>query len=373
MKNSLYIHKFDSVDWSYDNGVNKSLAPQFEETLNRRGWVNFGSDNLYPDYLISLLNRSSKHNAIIKRKAMMLAGNGWETENKPADYLNFISNSLNELNLNDIIHRVGTDYEVFGGFAIEVIYTKDRARIAALNYIPFNKCRLSDCRKFVYYSDDWTKLNKFAPIKKPMFDLTNPTSNQILYVKEYRPGNEYYPTPDYLPIVPYCELEYDICLFHLNQVKNGFAPSMVITFNNGIPSDDEMKDVIHQLQNDYQGAMNSGKVMFLFSDGQERAPQITPIQLNNSDERFVELNREITQGILTGHQITNPGLFGISVPGELGQKSIILESLEIFQSTYVEPKQKMLERIFNKLAAFNGITTPLILKKYTLDLEKINQ
>jgi len=373
MKNSIYIHNFSGVDWSYDLGVNKSLAPQFVETLNRRGWVNFGEDNLYPDYLISLLNRSSKHNAIIKRKSMMIGGNGWEMEGLSPNEINFIANTYNEYNLNEIIHRVCVDLEVFGGFSIEIIYSKDRSKIAALNYIPFNKCRISDCRKYVYYSDDWTRLNKYAPIKKPIFDPQNPTSNQILFVKEYRPGNEYYPTPDYLPIVPYCELEYDICLFHLNQVKNGFAPSMVITFNSGIPSDDEMKDVITQLQNDYQGAMNSGKVMFLFSDGQERAPQITPIQLNSSDERFIELNKEITQAILTGHQATNPGLFGIAVPGELGQKNVILESLEIFQSTYVEPKQKMLERIFNKLARFNGLSVELKLKKYTLDLDKITE
>lgn len=371
MKNSIYIHKFGLEDYGYETGINKSLAPQFTEIVNRRGWVDFGSDNLYPDYLISLMNRSAKHNAILKRKAMMCAGNGWEKEGLSSNELTFLTNPYNDMDLDEIVHRLSLDFELFGGFAIEIIYSKDKSKIAALNYISFNKCRVSDCRKFIYYCDDWTRVNKFAPIKKPIFDLSNPNTNQILYVKEYKPGTEYYPTPDYLPIVPYCELEYDICLFHLNQVKNGFSPSMVITFNNGVPTDDEMKDVINQLQNDYQGAMNSGKVMFLFADGQDRAPVITPIQLNNSDERFVELNREITQGILTGHQVTNPGLFGISVPGELGQRNVILESLEIFQSTYVEPKQKMIERIFNKLAAFNGLTTPLKLKKYILDLDKI--
>lgn len=361
----LYVHKFQS---EYDN---KSLAPQFVETINRKGWVNFGEDNLYPDYLISLMNRSAKHNAILKRKAMMIAGNGWITDGLDPATIEFIANPYNEMNLNEIVHRAGLDFELFGGFVLEIIYSKDRSKIASINYIPFNKCRISDCKRYIYYSDDWTNLNKFSPIKKPIYDPLNPSTSQILYVKEYRPGNEYYPTPDYLPVVPYCELEYDICLFHLNQVKNGFAPSMVITFNNGVPSDDEMKDVIRQLQNDYEGAMNAGKVMFLFSDGPDRAPQITPVQLNNSDERFVELNREITEGILTGHQVTNPALFGIATPGELGQKNVILESLEIFQSNYVNPKQKAIEEVFNKLRRFNKLPGQMTLKKYSLDLEKI--
>ena len=84
---------------------------------------------------------------------------------------------------------------------------------------------------------------------------------------------------------------------------------MTITFNNGIPSDDEMKNVIRQLQTDYEGATKAGKVMFLFADGKDNAPEITPVQLGDTDERFIELNKEITQGILTGHSVTNPGIW----------------------------------------------------------------
>ena len=149
-------------------------------------------------------------------------------------------------------------------------------------------------------------------------------------------------------------------------------PSMVINFSNGVPTDDEMRDVVRQLKSDFLGAQGE-TVMFLFSDGKERAAEITPIALNDSDERFIQLNKEITQGILTGHSITNPGLFGISTPGELGQKNIILESLEIFQSMYVAPKQDIVANIFNNLLKFNGSTTKLILNKYELDIQKINE
>lgn len=149
-------------------------------------------------------------------------------------------------------------------------------------------------------------------------------------------------------------------------------PSMIINFNNGVPSDDEMKDVVRQLKTDFRGAQGE-TVMFLFADGKDRAAEITPVTLNNSDERFVQLNAEITQGILTGHSVTNPGLFGISTPGELGQKSVILESLEIFQSMYVAPKQDIISNTFNRLLKFNGSATKLVLNKYELDIEKITE
>ena len=47
---------------------NTSTAPQYVERVSRSGWVTYGEDNLYPDYLVSLMNRSAKHNAILKRK-----------------------------------------------------------------------------------------------------------------------------------------------------------------------------------------------------------------------------------------------------------------------------------------------------------------
>jgi hypothetical protein len=231
---------------------------------------------------------------------------------------------------------------------------------------------LSEDGKWVYYSNDWCNLRKFAPEKYPAYNPKNPTGTQILYVKEYRPGTEYYGIPEYISCVPRIALEYEIETFHLNQDQNGIMPSMVINFNNGVPSDDEMKDVVRQLKSDFRGAKGE-TVMFLFADGKERAAEITPVTLNNSDERFIQLNAEITQGILTGHSVTNPGLFGISTPGELGLKNVILESLEIFQSMYIAPKQDIIANTFNRLLSFNGSTTKLVLNKYELDIEKINE
>jgi hypothetical protein len=357
----LHIHNFSA-----------NTLPQYTERATRSGYISYGEDNLYADYLISLMNRSAKHNAVLKRKAMMIGGNGFNNSDLDPIAINFLINPYNELSLDEIAFRASYDLELFGSYALEIIYSKDRSKISEVNYIPVNKVRLSEDGKNIFYSEDWSNLRKFAPIKKPVFNPKNPVASQILYIKEYRPGNEYYGQPEYISCVNWIELEWEISLFHLNQVKNGFAPSMVINFTNGVPSDDEMNDVIRQLQNDFEGARNAGKAMFLFSDGDNNAVKITPIQLTDTDERFIELNKEITQGILTGHSVTNPGLFGISTPGELGQKTIILESLEIFQSMYVSPKQDIINNTFNKLLKFNGSQSKLRLNKYELNIDKIN-
>jgi hypothetical protein len=348
-----------------------STAPQYTERVSRSGWVNYGEDNLYPDYLISLMNRSAKHNAILKRKVDLIAGNGFERNGLDDIAINFLYNPYNELGIDDIVMRAAYDLEIFGAFSLEVIYSKDKNKIAEVNYLPNNKIRLSEGLDYVYYSNDWKSLRKFAPEKYPSFNLKNPTSNQILYFKEYRPGVEYYGQPDYISAVNWIELEYEISLYHLNQVKNSFHPGGIINFSNGIPSDEEKMEIVRNLRSDYEGAKKSGKMIYTFSDGKDRSVEILPYPSNDSDNKFIELNKEITQGILTGHQITNPILLGVATPGQLGGKDEILESLEVFQSSYINPKQEIIERVFNNLLRFNGSTSTLKLKKYEIDIKKI--
>jgi len=367
-KESQNYYKFYSLQ---DFDYNRDKAPQYRESISRAGFVNYGIDNLYPDFLVSLMNRSAKHNSILKRKTNMIAGNGWQTEGLDSIALRFLANIHNEFNLNEIVYRSAYDLEIFGGFSLQIIYSKDKKSIAEINYLPHNKIRLSDCKKYAFYSDDWNNTRKYTPVKYPLFDPKNPVSTQILYYKEYRPGVEYYSQPGYISSVNWITLEYEISAFHLNQVNNGFAPGMIINFTNGVPTDDEMREVIRQLQADFESARNAGKTMFLFSDGEDRAAKITPVQLNDSDTRFIQLNSEITQGILTGHEITNPIIMGIAIPGELGAKNEYLESIEVFQAVYVETKQMQIEKVYNKLLRFNGATTNLELKKYELDIQKI--
>lgn len=361
--NKFQFHMFNMAD--------TSSLPIYVERKTRQGWITYGENNLYPDLMITLMNRSGKHNAILKRKSSMIAGNGWNMEKLDGKAVNFLANVYNEDNMNDIAYKAAFDLEIFGAFALQIIYSKDKSKIAEINFLPVNKIRLSECNEYVYYCEDWSNIRKNIPTKYPIFDPKNPQGSQVLYYKEYRPGNEYYGIPNYISAVNWIQLEYEVSQFHLSQVKNGFSPGMIINFTSGIPSDEEMRDVIKNLKMDFQGARNAGEVMFLFSEGLDQSAQITPVQLNNSDERFIQLNKEITQGILVAHEVTNPGLFGISQEGELGQKNIILESLEIFQSVYVSPKQKQIEKVFNRLLRFNGSQSVLELNEYQIDIEKI--
>ena len=48
----------------------------FEEVPSGKGWVNYGDDNLYPQYLVDLYKCSATHNALCNSISMMIFGRG---------------------------------------------------------------------------------------------------------------------------------------------------------------------------------------------------------------------------------------------------------------------------------------------------------
>lgn len=350
------------------------MIPEYSEVENRGGWINYGENNLFPQYLVGLMNRSARHSAILKTKASMIGGGGFYKDDASVEYINFLKNSRDIYDMDEILHRIAYDIEIFGGFFLNIIWSNDRSKISQISYIDPIKVRISDCDKNgergYKVSQDWGRTRKYPPVFYPAFSETKKQkASQILYVKEYRPGIEFYAQPEYLPAQNWIEMEWEISQYHLRNIKNGWAPSMSINFSTGIPSDEEMDIVIRRLENKYEGSYNTGKVLYTFSENKDDAPVFTPIMSNNNDENFLRLLDDIENGIYQGHRITNTSLFGVKTPGELGNTNEVLEYLAIFQTQYINNKQLLIEKIFNKILDINGIKDRCVISKYKLKLE----
>lgn len=348
--------------------------PQFKE--NRNGnWIDYGNDNLYPQYLLDVFHhRSNKHKAIINRKVDMTVGNGIQTPTTP-ELQKFIKNPYGQKDLEEISVHIDFDFEIMNGFALIVRWNVDGTRIAALDWMPFHKCRLSPDEKKVLISKDWSNWRKtenkpvefcrFDPLKAKEF----PT--QIFYYVQETNGVEYYPLPYYSSTLTWIELDYEVGNFHLSSVRNGFMPGFILNFATGIPTPEEMAIAYKQFEDKYTGSENAGKFILTFSEGQDQKPEFIPINLNDSDERFIMLHKEMMEEIFIGHSVTDPQLFGVRVPGELGGKDQLLQNLAIFQSTYISNKQKVLQKQLDKLARFAGVVEPIIFNKYAIDFGNV--
>ena len=347
--------------------------PIVKET-GRKEWVEFGEDNLFTQYLLDIYTeRSITHRAITDRKIDMISGNGFEIPASPTpEYIEFLKNKFNDDDLEIVVKKITVDYELTDSFAIGVIWNGDRTKIAQLYHIPiqtirFDKNFYKSYPKYFWVSDDWNDLRKCPPRKIQCFSK-NPDGDkhQIYYHKKYSVGNKWYAVPKYYGSLNWFIAEYEIAAFHKNAIINGFSAGFLLSFNTGVPTPEEMKRAYKEIQDKFTGPNGAGKFILAFSNGQDQKPELTKIDLNDSDKRYTELNDLIRQNIFVAHAVINPMLYGVFVPGQLGGRLELEESLQIFQAVYIDYRQRDIEKCINYLASINGVTEPYILKKYKI-------
>jgi hypothetical protein len=357
MKKRLITERNISVVRFENNKV-----PEFKEARGK-DWIMFGEKNDYPDYLLSLFNRSAKHNAIITGKSHYIKGNGFTWERgqlTPEQQIN-LETWLKNINpydtVNDLLFKVAVDYEVFNGFALQVIPNKIGTGISEIHHLDFSKLRIHKDKNKILYSRDWTKSRQsFQDTGLLCLEPFNPkTYSGIVYFKSYRPGTNVYPLPEYIGCISYIETDAEISNFHLNNIKNGFSGGTLISFNNGVPETDEQQRAIeNKMKKKTTGSDQAGQLIICFSDNKDTAPTISPLLPNNFDKLFDNLNQTVQQEIFTGHKITSPMLFGIKEAGQLGGRDELREAFELFQNGYIQSKQKVIADVFNDLAECSG-------------------
>ena len=165
---------------------------------------------------------------------------------------------------------------------------------------------------------------------------------------------QYYSIPSYVSAIGAIELDREIQRYNLQNAKNNFYPSMNVQVNSGIPSKEERQVFKRQLENEFSGTENAGKMIVSFSPDKEHSTEFTPIEINASTERFIEIDAKILQAVLMANGAVNPELFGIAVPGSLGGSTQLAESFEIYQKKVISSYQKLIEKTLNKIAVING-------------------
>lgn len=313
-----------------------------------KDWVYFGKKNDYFQYLLDLYYKASKHAAIVNGKAQYIAGAGWVEEG------GYAINA--EETLNAVTKKVVLDYELYKGFAMEVIWTKG-GKIAEFRHVDFSRLRTNKDETVYYYTKDWVN-DRGYPTQNPQdnedwkvyepFDPNNRNGEQLIYFKGYSPSLEYYPLPEYKAALLYIELEYQIANYWYNRVKNGFMPSAILNFYMGQPSNDEMTNLEDKIKEKFAGTDNAGQFIINFAANKDSSADIQQISPPELGKEYESLNTQMQTEIFTGHGVTSGMLFGIKEQGQLGGRTEIIEANELFQERYVTPRQEMFEEFFAK-------------------------
>ena len=334
----------------------EAKQPEYKEKKGE-GYMQYGQNNDYPQYLLDLFNKSAKHNAIVRGKVNYIVGNGWAGEQPIVKQVN------RDETLNDLTKKVALDLELFGGAYIQVIWSVMGEQIAELWHCDYTKIRTNKDNTQFWYKEDWkaTRNQEKAEVYAA-FNPKNPIGVQILYVKEYRPGMNVYSLPGYFGALNYIESDVEVSKHVLGNAQTGFSASKLITLPNGEPSPDEKRAVSRQFDNMYTGA-DGKKYLLAFVNDATRKPIVDDLGASDlTKEDFGRVDELIQTNIFSGHQITSPDLFGIAVPGQLGNRQQLRDSYEIFNNTYVRYKQMQLEGVFNMLGGYAGVTEDLKLQ-----------
>lgn len=340
-------------------------SPKIKEVSNR-DWISYGEDNNYFQYLIDRYNGSPTNNAIINAVSSMIYGKGLDATNsskKPDQYAQMIS-----LFDNDSVRRLAYDLKLMGQCAIQVIYSKDRTKIAQIEHMPVETLRAEKCNEkgdieAYYYWKDWEKIRPSdKPLRIPAFG-TSKEAIEILYVKPYRSGYYYYSPVDYQGGLQYAELEEEVSNFHLNNILNGMSPSMLINFNNGTPNAEERRLIEQRIYNKFSGSSNAGKFILAFNDNAESAASIEPVQLSDAHNQYQFLSEESTKKIMVAHRVVSPMLLGIKDNSGLGNNADELKTAStLMDNTVIRPFQHLLIDAFDQILAYNGISLKLYFK-----------
>jgi len=340
-------------------------SPVISEKTNQ-DFVSYGEDNNYFQYLIDRYNGSPTNNAIINGVSEMIYGRGLDATNsnkKPEQYAQMIS-----LFHKDCVRKLCFDLKLMGACAMQVIYSKDRSKVAQVEHMPVETLRAEKCNdkgeiEAYYYHPDWANYKRNDVLTRiPVFG-TSKENIEIIYVKPYRAGYKYYSSVDYQGGLQYAELEEEISNYHLNNIMNGLAPSMLINFNNGTPNPEERQMIEQRIYQKFSGSSNAGKFILAFNDNSESAASIEPVQLSEAHQQYQFLSDESSKKIMVAHRVVSPMLLGIKDNTGLGNNADELKTASILMDNMViRPFQTLLIDAFDSILAYNSISLNLYFK-----------
>lgn len=347
-----------------DKVIERSI-PTYDETDARgKNYVQYGTDNQYPEYLWNLYNDVTSLKTIIKGTADFVAGDDASCN---VEGFNFEINKKGDT-LFELIGLLARDYLLYGGYAIQVVRNK-AGKVGELYYIDFRYIRSSKKNDLFYYSEEYGK--KYARTSKtvvyPKFvaEAENvPTS--IVYVKNEK--SRTYPIPRYSGALKACEIERNIDEFHLSSLENGFYGSFLFNLNNGVPSDEMKAEIEENITEKFAGASNAGRILLNFSNGKDNAATVQKLEIQDFGEKYDAAYKRSREQIYASFQAV-PAIFGIMTETTGFSEQEFSEAFKLYNRAVVKPIQRNITDTLDKIFQVKGSIT---IKPFNLETANEN-
>jgi hypothetical protein len=332
-----------------------------------QGYVRFGSDNLYPQYMNQMYYMSPLHGSIVDFKTNATIGGGYTfDESKLTDMEKVVLYAFGKkIGFKDTLKTITKDVILHGRcyFLIELKggKTYNVKRVAP------EKVRINQAKTLYAVNEDWQfgmQIRTFEPYHPECKDGT------FLYVYEQKSvGQDYYPLPQYTSALNFAFLSGELSYLQKSNIQNSIFPSFAMMFPKKPQGPEEMQ-LIKDTVNKLKGAENSGKAVAFFANNKESLPDLVNVPTNSNDELFRGVSELNTEQICFAHTI-DPILLGVRTSGALGSGSDIKQAYVIFEKNTIIPLRETITDVVNGLLRAVGINAHVEITNYQIVNETI--
>lgn len=348
--------------------------------------LKWGVRNEYPYFLNYLFRHNPIHAGIIRAKKhfTVSAGMKYEGSNQIA-YDEFFKNkksSPKDKNLQELLDDLSLDYEKSNMFCVRARFSfVGQKQYRKIERIPFEQIRY-ELRKDekgdvfltgnIAVSENWLESNPVFEILKP-FNKSDAQQTQCFVLfkeesgasldnpqaREINPGN--YPDAPYGGAITQIETGIQISIHNNAEIHNGFSLGTMIYLAGGQPKNDKAKkDLERDLGASSTGALQGGRSMVVYGNGQDEKPTVEALNGNDLPDRYMNVKKGSEESTIHGHQVVVPTLFGVKPDGSFNA-SELETGYAIMQSNYFEGRRSdlsgVINFIMNDIAGIEGIVT----------------
>mgnify|MGYP003672405419 FL=1 len=339
--------------------MTKYVRPLVVEDVKDK-WISYGSDNNYYGEIIERYLGSPTNSRCINGISDMIYGKGLDAIDRNINIDSYIE--MKKLIDEGELRKIVGDRKLLGSGCIKVIYNKSKTKVIAIKHHPMETLRAEKTSEGVikgyYYHPDWK--NKKAgdkPKRIPTFGNGTPKqTTEIFIIRPYVSGFYYYSPCDYQASLQYSQLEEEVSNYHISNIQNGLQPSLLVNFNNGVPSESIQASMERKIKDKFGGSSNGGRFILSFNEDKETAASVEPIHLPDAHAQYQFLADESREKIMLGHGIVSPILLGIKDNTGFGNNAEELRTASILMDNIViAPFQENIIAGLNKVLAFNKI------------------
>ena len=322
--------------------------PVYEENTNTKGPVWWGADNAFPQFVNMLYGESATVRAIIDGTAFYICGNGIDVQEGAAKFAEKVNRQGQTIN--DICEQLATDLMKLNGFAIQIIYDK-LGSVAELYALDFTRIRVSSDGKKIFYAKRWGqytgKYKAYDAFDKSNIDPENPT--QIFYFKGG--ARTVYPRPIWEGAFRDVLAEINASKLVLNSMANGLAAKSIITLpnDNGLLTDDEKDAIEKSIKTKFTGPDADSSFFLYFREQAQGDIKVDTIKQEDESPKFVNYKKSARENIFTAFRCS-PNIFGLPNNNQgVFSKDSYKDAFELYNKTQVKPRQRMIERAFDRI------------------------